>query len=120
MRLLLDEHYPRAIAEVLRKKGHDVAAVQEQGQLLDKKDADLFALAARDRTAFLTEDVADFMPLLRQATSAGLDHFGLVISSAHSLPRTKKNIGRFVQVLDVLMRAHPDEAGLRNRVCWIP
>ncbi len=45
MKLLLDEMFTEEIAIQLRRRGHDVAAVQGQETLLGYSDAALFAVA---------------------------------------------------------------------------
>lgn len=41
MRLLLNEHYRREIAQQLRARGHDVVAVDERDDLRGLTDAEL-------------------------------------------------------------------------------
>ena len=47
MRLLLDEHYSREIAERLRERGHDVIAVKEDAALEGLDDEPLLTPCAR-------------------------------------------------------------------------
>jgi hypothetical protein len=119
VRLCLDEHYSSRIAEELRSRGHDVHAVSERRELRTLSDPELWSRLQSERRALLTEDVRDFVPLVREAAEAGADHWGIVFSSPRSLPRGPGTIGIFVDRLDELMRRHAGEEDFRNRVMWL-
>ena len=119
MRLCLDEHYSVRIAEELRRLGHDVVAVTERDDLRSGSDAGVWAPLQRERRTLLTENAADFVPLVREAAVAGDDHWGAVFSSPRSLPRGSSTIGLFVQRLDDLLRRYPGDDDFRNRVEWL-
>jgi hypothetical protein len=118
LRLLLDEHYSARIAERLRDKEHDVVAATERPELVGLPDLELLRRMASERRAILTNNVQDFVPLLR-GEAAGLDHYGLLFASDRSLPRSRGSIGLGVRVLDKLLTAHPAEDALRNQVRWL-
>ena len=99
MRLALDEHFSAEIAAQLRERGHDVVAIGET-DLVGRSDADVWAWAAMEKRALLTENVADFMPLVQEAGASGDHHYGVVFSSSQSWPRAKGTTGRFVDRLD--------------------
>lgn len=118
MRLLIDHHYPPDIARQLRRSGHDVWAAQERGwQSLD--DDELLACCSEESRAILTNNAVDFTLIARALAADGRSHAGLVFTSDASRPRTRDAIGRFVADLRQLMRAHPGDADLTNRVVWL-
>lgn len=118
MRLTLDHHYPTAIAVGLRERGHDVDTAAERGwQVVD--DDVLLALCAGESRVLMTNNVADFAPLVREWAAQGRAHLGLVFTSDSSLPRTTAMVGRYVGLLDDLMRAHPGDAALTDRIVWL-
>ncbi len=119
MKLLLDEHYPPRIAVELRRRGHDVAAAPERPELRGISAADLFALMPAERRAILTEDAADFLPLVRAAVVRGTDHFGIVLTSPRQFPRTVRSIGRLVSALDAFLTARPSDDALRGQTWWL-
>lgn len=119
MRLLLDEHYSPAIAEQLRQRGHDVVSVDERDDLRSSSDAELFAAARAERRALVTNNVVDFAPLVREATIQSEPHFGVVFTSDRSLPRAKRTIGRFVELLDELLAARTAEDAMVDEVVWL-
>jgi nucleoside-diphosphate-sugar epimerase len=119
VRLLFDEHYSPEIAEQLRRRGHDVLAVSERPELRGLADEVHLATAPDQRRAIVTEIVGDFRPLLANAARAGTANYGLVCVSARRFPRNKKTIGRMVQALDALLRAHPADDGMRDREVWL-
>ncbi len=120
MRLLLDERYTKQIAEKLRDREHDVVAVTERTELIGAWDEQLFRLMAAERRAIVTENWAHFSRLMTQAAEDGLDHYGVLFTSAKGLPRGKRTIGRFVRVLDEFLQGHPAENALLNSYRWLP
>jgi hypothetical protein len=119
LRLLLDEHYSPRIAETLRERGHDVVSAKERDDLLGLGDRELMTRASDDRRALLTENVADFIPLLREAGATGELHFGVVFTSPQSMPRGRRTIGLYVETLDVYLRERPAEDVLAGRADWL-
>ena len=103
LRFLLDEMYPHAIAEGLRRRGHDAVAVTERPDLRTLADGDLFTVAQGERRAVVTENVADFTPLAGSYDARGTAHFGVVLIPAGTCPRgSPRTIGRMVSALDRL------------------
>jgi hypothetical protein len=119
VRLCLDEHYSREIAAQLRQAGHDVDAVQGRPELVQLADADLLSVMTSERRALLTENVADFDPLLRQLAARGESHYGVIYSSPRSMPPSRNTIGMFVERLDEILRSHAGDDAFVNRVEWL-
>ena len=71
MRFLLDEMYGERVAELLTDRGHDAVHVRSVG-LGGAPDADVLARAVDERRVVVTENAADFLPLLDRRQSAGL------------------------------------------------
>jgi len=120
LRLLLDEHYSPAIAEQLRERSHDVVAVTERPDLVGLNDAQLFALAAAERRAIVTENWGDFQREIQDAAATGMTHYGVLLTSRKQLPRGKDTIGLYVKVLDDFLARHPAEDALLNTYRWLP
>lgn len=119
MRLLLDEHYSPKIAVELRKRGHDIVSATERDDLRGLGDRELWNLASAEGRALMTENVADFMPLVREAASDGGQHFGVVFTSPRSLPRGPRTVGRYVKTLGRFLRDRPADAALADQVHWL-
>jgi predicted nuclease of predicted toxin-antitoxin system len=108
LRLLLDEMYPTAIAEQLRKRGHDVSAVTERPELRSLPDGDVFAIAQRERRVVASENIGDFSSIAQVADQAGQPHFGLVLIDPSKCKRgQQRTIGRLVTEIDRLLKDHP-------------
>lgn len=120
MRLLLDEHYSKVIAEQLRDRGHDVVSATERPDLAGLKDFELFPLMAAERLAILTENWADFQGEMQKAEAEGLTHYGILFTSTKQMPRSKNTIGLYVRVLDDFLQRHPVEDALLNSYGWLP
>jgi len=80
MRLLLDAHVSgSSIGEPLRKKGHDVRALDQEPEHESLDDEDVLALAAEDGRILVTHDVADFPEILREWAAGGRSHAGTIL-----------------------------------------
>lgn len=119
MRLCLDQHYAPRIAAALRERGHDVISAEAESELRGLPDEELLSYCVRERRALVTENVADFMPLVHRLVTRGDEHYGLLFSSPASMPRSAGTIGLFVEVLDRLLRGSPGEDALRNQARWL-
>lgn len=119
MRLCLDEHYSSAIARELRRRGHDVFSVTERPELVGRSDRELLAAMRDERRALLTENVADFAPVVRTLVASGEDHWGVVFSSPRSLPRGAATIGLFAEALDRLLSERRAEDALKDQIWWL-
>ena len=120
MKLLLDEHDAKTIAEQLRTLGHDVVAVTERPDLVGLEDRDLFVLMADEQRVVVTENWADFQRELRAAEVSGTTHHGVLFTSRKHLPRSANTIGLFVRVLDDFLSRHPADDALVNSFRWLP
>jgi hypothetical protein len=119
VRLCLDEHYSLQIAAALRERGHDVTAVNERPELRGLDDRPLLSIMQEERSALLTENVSDFVPLVQELATRNEDHWGVVFSSPESMPRGSGTIGLFVESLHRLLVERPAEDGLLNQVSWL-
>lgn len=93
MRLLLDEMYPRWLAEQLRAEGHDVIAVVELPDLVGREDAEVARWARDDGRVVVTENVVDYAPLDVER------HAGLLLVNARRWPRTPSGLPRLLAAL---------------------
>lgn len=118
MRLLLDEHLSKDLASALRDRGHDVVAVTERDDLIQKRDDELLAVGQVEGRAIVTSNVRDFRPLGAQAVLSGAGHAGLVLIPP-GYRRTCADIGRLVTALDRLLDEHPEASGLESQETWI-
>lgn len=120
LKLLLDEHFSPEIARQLRDLGHDVIAVKERPELIARSDHLHFASMHEQHRVIVTQDLADFRPLLEQAMNAGEKTYGLIcVSSRMSLRR--EATGRIVTALDRLLGDNPDDdaAVKRGGEIWL-
>jgi hypothetical protein len=120
MRVCLDELYSPKIAAQLRTRGHDAISVHDRPGLVALPDAQLFERMAAEERAIVTENAIDYVPLARALALEGGSHFGLVLTSSASLPRSRNTIGRFVRALDAFLGERPADDAMRDRVAWLP
>jgi len=86
VKFLIDEMFSQDVASQLRDDGHDAVHVAELG-LLAAPDSDLLIVAATQARVVVTENAADFLPLLDARIAAGLDVTAVVIALKSNLPR---------------------------------
>ncbi len=119
MRLWLDEMIAAAVAQELRRLGHDVHAVQEPEQrwAWGLEDTEQLEAAVRQRRALATYNLRDFIPLSQQWAEARREPLGIVL--IHPRTISPKDIGGLVRRLATLLEAHPHEDSLRDRVVFL-
>jgi predicted nuclease of predicted toxin-antitoxin system len=80
VRLLLDEHLSeRRIARQLRRRGHDVVALQAATNLWSTDDEEVLELATREDRVLVTCDAVGFTVLARSWAHDRRTHTGLII-----------------------------------------
>lgn len=117
LKLLIDEMYTPVIAEKLRERGGDVEAVTERAELRALADIDLFSLAQQEERAIVTENIDDFSVIATSYDQRGQAHFGLVLVSRGTYPRSQaRTVGRMVSELDRVLKERPanEPASLRH------
>jgi hypothetical protein len=108
-----------AIARELRSRGHDVESVGCRSEWQALSDAEVMALARRERRAIVTNNLRDFRPLHHEAiVPGGSGHFGMVFVPG-SYRRTKGDIGRIVTALESKLEQYPAEDGLAGGETWL-
>ena len=117
MKLLLDEMLHASIARELRKRGHDVEAIQGNVELEGQDDVAVLKLATASDRALVTDNVDDFMRLHRLFLADGEDHAGILLASSRNLPRSKQTIGVWVKTLHAFLRSNP--TSLKNECRWL-
>ena len=115
MRLLLDEHYSKLIAERLLERGHDVVSTTERTDLAGLNDPELFALMAMEHRAIVTENWADFQREIRKAEAEGLDHYGVLFTSNRQMPRLSPATPRRRSAAEHLPLAARQAAGVNAK-----
>ena len=120
MRLLLDEMIAATVAEQLRRRGHDVVALQDASlqHLRGVDDDRVLDHASSERRAVVTDNVPDFVDCHRRRLEAQRTHYGLLFFSNDTFPRHRHDVfvGYVVRALDAELDAHPgddDSAWLR-------
>ena len=79
MRLLLDEMYPRTLADTLKGGDIEVVTVAELG-LAGSSDMAVLEAGANDGYAVLTENVGDSVRIASERLTAGHHHCGVLIA----------------------------------------
>jgi predicted nuclease of predicted toxin-antitoxin system len=120
VRLLIDEMYPPAVAELLRKAGHDAVSVHDDPETRGMDDSAICALALSAGRVVVTENAADFLRILRYRAATGEPAPALVITSNRSFSRHSASfIGNAVRALCAFCDAHQGADAASGAVHWL-
>ena len=118
MKLLLDEMHAPAAAAQLIDQGWDVTAVAGSANLRGMPDEDLLAVAARQRRAIVTENIANFSILNNHWTAEGQDHSGIIFTSPSRFHRASLAYpGNLITALDTLLTDFRDQGS--SWIWWL-
>lgn len=116
MRIALDHHYSPRIAESLRERGVEAITAFER-DWLSLSDEELLGRCSFESFVLVTNNVADFMVVIRGWAMQQRIHMGVVFTSDAAFPRTRDTIGVLVDALESLSRSTPE--GLVERIHWL-
>ena len=102
-RLLLDEMFPRAMADQLNAKGHDVRAVVADPEFTGLPDEDVLIGATEAGRALVTANIKDFMPIDARYRAANRGHAGLIMVSSKTFPQSRAYVTAVTTALDILL-----------------
>jgi len=98
------------VAETLRQRGFDARHVAELKRS-GLSDAEQLAFAAKQRRAFLTHNIRDFVLLDREYRAKGQTHYGILVCDQVPF---RELLRRTLRCLD-----RTSETNIRNRVVWL-
>ena len=120
MKLLLDAMFDPAIAQQLRRRGHDVIAAITRVDLAGLRDPELFAAAQAEQRAIVTNNVNDFLNLARVYRQRERPHYGLVLTSDRRFDRgSPRHVGQLVTALDAFLRELAAEPSADSMISWL-
>jgi ABC-type nitrate/sulfonate/bicarbonate transport system substrate-binding protein len=108
--------WPPVVADQLFRRGYDVHAVAARKDLRTRVDAVIFLTAQSEERAIVTENVAHFLYLTRDAVQRGGFHWGLILTPTSFGRRHPDSLGRLVRALQALIDEGPDQ---RNLERWL-
>lgn len=114
MRLCLDHHYPRVLADRLVDLGYDVITAHQRGWHT-LEDEDLLAACTAEDRALLTNNAKDFMPIVTSWAAQGRPHHGVILTDDARWPRVADTTGKFLDALIPLLRGDD----LTDRIHWL-
>jgi Domain of unknown function (DUF5615) len=117
-RLLLDEMFPRAMADHLNTKGHDVRAVVADSEFVGLPDEEVLVGATEAGRALVSANIKDFMPIDARYRADGRSHASLVMVSSKTFPQRTGYVIAFASALDALLTA--DDGVHPGGVAFLP
>lgn len=111
--------YPPALAEDLRRRGHDVAAVSERPELRGMDDEPLLDVAATEQRMLVTENVVDFPEIVAARRTEQRSHSGVLLVPARTFPRTERGLGLLARGLDAYLGRHSGDETPFDGVDWL-
>ncbi len=116
MRLLLDEHLSaQRIGTPLRRRRHDVLALQDDSALWGLSDEEVLELARSESRIVVTCNGVDLMAIARAWADEGRAHAGIVVFWGQ---RTDA-FGAIIASVEDALRLHPDQDTWANLVLSI-
>ena len=116
MRLLLDEHLSaQRIGTPLRRRRHDVLALQDDPALWGLSDEEVLELARSESRIVVTCNGVDFMAIARAWADEGRPHAGILVLWGQ---RTNA-FGAIIAAVEDALRLHPDHDTWANLVLSI-
>lgn len=114
---MLDEMLPHAIAEQLRRRGHDVvAATEDPDRYSSIPDDEVLSRAQEDRRAVVTDNLADFVPLASAYERGGERYYGVIYATRNRFDRSEPGtVGALVRALDHFLRERPGDDPLNQQ-----
>lgn len=119
MRLLLDEMYPPKLAEELRRRGHDVAAVAERPELRASEDEALLLAASADGRVLLTENILDYPEIVATLAAEQRPHHGVILVASRTFPRTERGFGLLLRSIDADLSERTDAEAIPGGIHWL-
>lgn len=104
-RLLLDEMFPKAMADQLNAKGHDVRAVVADANFTGLPDEEILIGATEAGRALVTANITDFMPIDARFRATNRAHAGLIMVRTKTFPQRRGYITEVASALDALLAA---------------
>lgn len=95
-----------------------MTAAMEQGWEREDDESLLNSCAEQIR-ALLTNNVGDLVIVVRTWAAETRSHSGLIFTSDASMPRGRDCIGRYVTALEEILRLHPQDGAIRDRLLWL-
>lgn len=95
--------FPKAMADQLNAKGHDVRAVVADPEFVGLPDEDVLIGAAEAGRALVTANIKDFMPVDARYRAAGRSHAGLIMVSTKTFPQNRTYVTAITSALDALL-----------------
>ena len=115
MKLVLDEMWNPTIAGELRRRGHDVIAIQEpeHSRYGGIPDDQVFALAQREARTIVTDNIVDYERVRLDWETTGREHDGVIyaLDPPFNRHRGRAVIGQVVRALDSFLRSDEARSG---------
>lgn len=113
MKLLLNEMWSAEIARQLRRRKVDaVAATELPNRYRGVPDELVFARAREDGRIVVTDNIPDYLMLVRNADSRGESHAGVILVPRRSFDRARPGVvGEVVRALATMARRREIEPG---------
>lgn len=118
LKLLLDEMHSPIIAAALAEAGWDVIAVSAEPSLRSASDAELLDHAATVGRVLVTENIRDYMPLVKGRAVEGETRPGLILTNPKRFNRTSLAYpGNVIAALQALLEAPPTQG--QSWIWWL-
>lgn len=102
--------YATDIAVGCRARGVDVVSVHERPELEgEHDDAVVLRAATREQRVLISNDAGHLVPIVDEFGLAGEDHFGVLLTSDRSVPRSSEGIGNLIRSIVAFASGRADD-----------
>jgi hypothetical protein len=95
--------FPKAMADQLCAKGHDVRAVVASPEFIGLPDDEIIVGATEAGRALVTANIKDFMPIDARYRATHRTHAGLVMVSTKTFPQNRNYVTAITSALNLLL-----------------
>ena len=103
--------FPKAMAEQLCAKGHDVRAVVATPGFAGLPDEEILIGASEAGRALVTANIKDFMPIDARYRATGRTHAGIVMVSTKTFPQNRGYVAAVTTALNSLLTSTSNGLG---------
>jgi len=112
--------YSPHIASALRDRGFDAISVHERPLLEgEPDDREVLRAATRERRVLVSNNVKDLVPIVDEFAFAGEMHYGVLLTSDATFPRTREAISLIVRSLGAFATDRDDDE-MRDDCQFLP
>jgi len=111
--------YPSKLARELKRRGHDVVAVEGRPELRAMEDEALLMAGTAEGRVLVTENVADYPEIAATLATEEQANCGVIVVPSRTFPRTERGLGLLIRALEAYLVEHSDAQSVPGGIHWL-